>query len=251
MDPSEGCQLIDFLTDVFEWFTTASHWTNAADADSFVQINITTRVLEHVELAMLTLVVAVLLAVPPAMVLGHLRRAEFLSTTLANLGRAVPSFAILILALKFIGRLGFWPTFTALLALAIPPIFTNTYTAFAGVDAEVTEAARGMGLTERQLLTRVKLPLSMPVMLAAIRVTAVQVVATATLGALVDWGGLGKFIINGFALQDNVQLFAGALLVAAVAIMSELAFAAAEKLLLAPPLRATALDEIRTSVAVF
>lgn len=241
--------MIDFLTDVFEWFTTGSHWTDAADADSFVQINITTRVFEHIQISGVTLLIAVLVAAPPAMVLGHRRRAEFISITVANLGRAVPSFAILVLALRFIGRLGFWPTFVALLALAIPPIFTNTYTAFAGVDPDLTEAARGMGFTERQLLSRVKLPLSMPVILAATRVAAVQVVATATLGALVAWGGLGRFIIDGFALRDNVQLFAGAVLVAALAVLTELAFAVAERYLIAAPLRTLEIDEIRTSVA--
>jgi osmoprotectant transport system permease protein len=142
-----------------------------------------------------------------------------------NIGRAIPSFAIVVLFLPISSRLGlgigFWPTFLALLFLAVPPMFTNTYAGVAGVEPDLVEASRGMGMTDREVLTRVELPLASPVILAAIRVAAVQVTATATLGALVGWGGLGRFIVDGFATQDNVEVFAGAVLVAGLAIVLE------------------------------
>jgi osmoprotectant transport system permease protein len=124
---------------------------------------------------------------------------------------------------------GFWPTFLALLFLAIPPMFINSYTGVAGVDPDLVEAARGVGMTDAQCLVGVEVPGASPIILAAVRVAAVQVVATATLGAIVGWGGLGRYIIDGFAVQDNVTVFAGALLVAALALATEVFMSAIER----------------------
>jgi osmoprotectant transport system permease protein len=124
---------------------------------------------------------------------------------------------------------GFWPTFLALLFLAIPPMFVNSYTGVAGVDPDLVEAARGVGMTDAQCLLGVEVPAASPIILAAVRVAAVQVVATATLGAIVGWGGLGRYIIDGFAVQDNVTVFAGALLVAALALATEAVMSAVER----------------------
>jgi osmoprotectant transport system permease protein len=153
-----------------------------------------------------------------------------------NIGRAIPSFAIVAIALPIAIRFGlgfgFWPTWLAVFFLALPPIFTNTYTAIRSVDPDAVSAARGMGLRERDVLVGVEIPLGAPLMIAATRVASVQVIATAPLGALVGWGGLGRFIIDGLAVRDFPQVFAGALLVAGLAVITELAFSAFERLFL-------------------
>jgi osmoprotectant transport system permease protein len=176
------------------------------------------------------------IALPAGALLGHVRRGGLLAVSVVNIGRAIPSFAIVAIALPITIQLGlgfgFWPTWLAVFFLALPPIFTNTYTAIRGADPDAVSAARGMGLREKDVLLRVELPLGAPLVIAATRVAAVQVIATAPLGALVGWGGLGRFIIDGLALRDFPQVFAGALLVAALAVATELAFSAFERLFL-------------------
>jgi osmoprotectant transport system permease protein len=169
-----------------------------------------------------------------------------------NIGRALPSFGVIAIALPISIRLGlglgFWPTFFAVFVLALPPIFTNSYTGVRQVDPSAVDAARGMGLRGIEVLLRVELPLASPVILASVRVAAVQVVATAPLGALVAWGGLGRFIVDGFAQLDQVQAAAGAVLVALLAIATEVAFAAAERFLLPRGIRRMALAEAAAMV---
>src|SRR5262249_48408116 len=136
------------------------------------------------------------------------RRLEFLAVSIANLGRAVPSFAILVLAYLVFLELapsqafGFGPTVVALFLLAIPPIVTNSYVGVQDVDADTVEAARGVGMSERDVLLRLELPLAAPLIMAGVRTAAVTVVATATLAALIGGGGLGRFIIDGFHTND-------------------------------------------------
>ena len=139
-------------------------------------------------------------------------RGGTLAINVANVGRAVPSFALLVLGFQLLGRhllfgLGALPAYFALVALAIPPMVTNTFVGMREVDPDVREAARGMGMTGGQMLRRVEMPLAVPLIMAGIRTAGVQVVATATLAAVVGWGGLGRFIVDGFGQQDYVQLF--------------------------------------------
>jgi len=162
----------------------------------------------------------------------------------ANIGRAIPSMAAIALAIPIAGTLlgvqhglGFWPTFFALIPLAVPPILTNAYVALRGVDRDVIEAARGMGVSELGILRRIELPLALPLILAGIRTAAVNVIATATLGALVAFGGLGRYIVDGLALQEYDRLFAGALLVALLAIAVEVALSTFERAAVSPGIR--------------
>jgi osmoprotectant transport system permease protein len=155
------------------------------------------------------------------MTLGHLGRGGTLAVNVSNIGRALPSFAILVLAVEFVG-IGARPAQVALIALAIPPMLTNSYVGIRGIDPEVREAAVGMGMRGRQVLWRVELPMSLPLVMAGVRTAAVQVVATATLAAVVAWGGLGRYIVDGLARRDNVMVFAGAVLVAALSVVTEL-----------------------------
>ena len=219
---------MNFLADIVRWLLDPA---NQRGLEGFPH-----RLIEHVELCALVIVVACAIALPIGFTLGHVRRGGVAAVGVVNIGRALPSFGLIAIALPICLRLGlglgFWPTFVALLALALPPIFTTAYTAVRDVDPNAVQAASGMGLNGRDVLLSVELPLASPVALAAIRVTAVQVVATAPLGALVGWGGLGRFIIDGFAVRDLTQAAAGAILVAALAIATDVAFAAGERLLL-------------------
>jgi osmoprotectant transport system permease protein len=214
------------------WIFTASNWD---------QVNFNTgirgQLAYHVELSVISLVIAAAVAVPVGLLVGHKRRGQFLAVSVANLGRAIPSFALLVLAFIVISNLwpslGFsmLPTIIALVLLAIPPILTNTYVGIQSVDADTVEAARGMGLSERQVLTRLEIPLAAPLIMAGLRTSAVTVVATATLAGFAGGGGLGVFLYAGFAQQGQEQvLIGGAILVAVLAIVTEVLFARLERL---------------------
>lgn len=238
MVAAKGADMIEFLGEVVAWFTDPVNWTGVN--------GIPNRTWEHIQITVAATSVAAAVAIPIAVWLGHRKTGGTLAVAAVNIGRAIPSFAIIALFLPISIRLGlglgFWPTFLALLFLAIPPMFTNAYTGVAGVDPALVEAARGMGLTERRIVTDVELPMASPVILAAIRVAAVQVIATATLGALVAWGGLGRYIIDGFSTQDSVEVFAGAVLVAGLALITEVVLGWVERRLVPVTLRDTAQD---------
>lgn len=225
------------LADVTRWFADPAHY-RGSDA-------VQTRVLEHLEVSGLAVLVGVLVALPIGLYLGHTGRLAFVAVNVANIGRAIPSLAAIALAIPIAGTLlgvqnglGFWPTFFALIPLALPPILTNSYVAVRAVDRDVIEAARGMGISEAGILRRIELPLALPLVLAGIRTAAVNVVATATLGALVAFGGLGRYIVDGLGLQEYDRLFAGALLVALLAITVEVAFGTFERTAVSPGIRA-------------
>ena len=211
---------MNFLSHVVTWFTMGSHWHGSN--------GIPHRVFEHVVMSAAAVGAAVVVAIPPSLVLGHLRRFGAAAINFSNAGRAVPSFAVLVLAAQVIG-IGAEPAFIALFVLAIPPLVTNSYVGMADVDAEISESAKGMGMTGWQSVWRVELPVALPVVLAGVRTAAVQVVATATLAALVAWGGLGRYIIDGLAQRDFVQVFAGAVLVALLSVLTELSLALVQR----------------------
>lgn len=216
---------MELLGELVDWFLDGANWTGSG--------GIPNRIWEHVQISVVATVAAASIALPTAMWLGHRKRGGFLAVATVNIGRAVPSFAILALFLPISIRLGlglgFWPTLLALFALALPPIFTNTYTAVRDVDPALVEAGRGMGMKDTEVLRAIEAPMASPIILAALRVSAVQVVATAPLAALVAWGGLGRYIVDGFAVQDNVRVLAGGILVAGLAVATELLLGAVEK----------------------
>lgn len=211
------------LTGVVDWFADPDNWSGPG--------GVPTRLLEHLGLSAAALGIACLLAVPLALWLGHTGRGGPLAVNLANVGRAVPTFAVLVLLA--IGPLGFGPasTITALVLFAVPPILTNGYVGVREVDRDVVEAAKGVGLSPLQVVRQVELPLAVPLLLNGIRLAAVQVVATATIAALVAGGGLGNIILLGFGTQDQDAVVAGALLVAAFALAVELLFVLLSRLL--------------------
>jgi osmoprotectant transport system permease protein len=186
--------------------------------------------LEHLRISGISLVLALAVALPVALWLAHTGRGGFLAINASNVGRALPSLAIIALVFSLPGfGLSQNTAIFALVLLGIPPVLTNAYVGVRGVDRDVVEAARGMGMRGTEILRGVELPLAAPVIMAGVRTGAVQIVATATLGALVGAGGLGVFIIDGIASSDTGRLIAGAGLVALVAIVIDVGFGVLER----------------------
>lgn len=221
---------MELLTEVIAWFSQPDRWSLTDPR------GVPYRTLEHLWVSVVATVLAVAVAVPPALSLAHRRRAEALASAVVNIGRAVPSFGLIVLFWLLATRISwlstaFWPLVLALVALALPPIFTNTYTAVREVDPAIVEAARGMGYDEGRVLREIELPLASPVMLAGIRLAFVQVIATTAIGAIVtNGGGLGRFVVDGFATgrAGRAEVLAGALLLAAITLLAEAGFALAE-----------------------
>ncbi|PSM40410.1 ABC transporter permease [Streptomyces dioscori] len=212
------------LTDAWNWLTDSAHW--AGDDGVWHRLG------QHLVLTVVCLVISCLIALPIALVLGHLGRGGALAVNISNVGRAVPTFAVLVLLLLTpIGDWGEGPTVVALVLFAVPPLLTNAYVGMREVDRDVVRAARGMGMTGRQLLWRVEAPLAMPMIMGGVRIAAVQLVATATIAALAGGGGLGRIITAGFNLASTPQVVAGAVLVAVFALLVEAVFEVAERLL--------------------
>ncbi len=222
--------------EVVAWFTTAEHWRG--------DFGVPHRLTEHLLMSAAAVATAVVLALPIGIWLGHRGRGGALAINLANVGRAVPSLAILALAQQAFGLSG-WPgfgarpAFVALVALGVPPLVTNAYVGMQAVDHDVVEAARGMGMTGGELLWRVELPIALPLVMAGVRTAAVQVVATATLAAVTAWGGLGRYIVDGFGQQDNAQIVAGGLLVGLLALVTELGLGRLQRRVVSEGLRQT------------
>ncbi|WPW33732.1 ABC transporter permease subunit [Streptomyces atratus] len=211
------------LAAAWSWLTTPAHWSGDG--------GIWNRVGQHLFLTVVCLLISCLIALPIALVLGHLGKGGALAVNISNIGRAVPTFAVLVLLiLTPIGGHGEWPTIVALVLFAVPPLLTNAYIGMREVDRDVVRAATGMGMTGRQLMLGVEVPLALPLILTGVRIAAVQLVATATLAALAGGGGLGRIITAGFNLASTAQVVAGAVLVAVFALIVEGLFAVAQRL---------------------
>jgi len=216
------------------------------DGDSWSGSNgLGQQLVQQVLLTVVSLAVATVLSLPVALWLGHIGKGGAIAINISNIGRAIPVFAVLVLlsvgpvgtdVLGPFGRAGA-ATLISLVLFALPPIITNAYVGVRGVDPEIVEAARGMGMAERRIFTRVEWPLALPLVLTGLRLALVQVWATATIAALVAGPGLGNTITNGFANSRIDQVTAGAILVAVVALLLEGAAFAAERLV--DPMRAS------------
>jgi osmoprotectant transport system permease protein len=226
---------MELAADVIAWLTDPAHWQGPA--------GIPTRLAEHVGLSAISLLIAIALALPVGLWIGHTRRAARLAINIANLGRAIPSLAVMGLVLPITAaidpELGFkvYPTVVAMVVLAAPPILVNAYTGIAGVDPDLVEAARGMGMHEREVLTRAELPVAIPAVAGGIRSAAVQIVATATLGAIFGGPGLGRYLVEAIAQNDDAMLFSGVVLVAALSLATEMLFAGVQRAVTSPGLR--------------
>ena len=213
--------MLDVLDGVVAWFQDPANWRG--------EEGLVNRLVEHLLLTVTATGLALLIGLPLAVWLGHIGRGGLLAVNISNVGRAVPTFAVLLLlAIGPVGSGEFGPygraglaTLVALMMFALPPVITNAYVGIREVDRDTVEAARGMGMQGGQLLRRVELPLAMPLILTGVRLAVVQVWATATIAALVAGPGLGRIITLGFRRQDVSEVVAGALVVAVIALLLE------------------------------
>ncbi len=193
------------------------------------------KTLEHLELSVIAIVIALLIGLPVGIVLGHLHRGSFLAINLGNVGRALPSLAVVAFGLAIFG-IGMWNVVFALVVLAVPPIVTNAFVAVDGVDSDAVEAARGMGMSPWQVLRRIELPLSLPLLFAGVRTASLYVIATATLAGIVGGGGLGDIIVNQ-ASYRLAGVIGAALCVSALAFTVDALLAAVQRAMTPPGLR--------------
>jgi osmoprotectant transport system permease protein len=204
---------VTVLNEVIAWLTDPAQWSGPD--------GIPVRTLQHLYYSLLATAIAAAVALPIGIWIGHTNRGALFAVNLTNLGRAIPSLGIIILMFTLVG-FGIVPVLVALVALAVPPIVTNSYIGIRSVDRDVREAAEGMGMRGRQVLRQVELPVAMPLIMAGVRTSTVQVVATATLAAFVGLGGLGRYLIDGLSQRDLPQVVGGAILVAVLSLATEL-----------------------------
>jgi osmoprotectant transport system permease protein len=223
---------MDLLVRTAQWLTDPANWSGPN--------GIGAHLVEHVGFSAAALLIATVIALPAGLFIGHTRRFVWLATNSANLWRALPSLALIAMVLPITAAIdpqaGFkvYPTLIAMVVLALPPILVNTEAGVTGVERDLVEAGRGLGFSGRQVLTRVELPLAVPVIAAGVRSAAIQIVATATLGAVLGGPGLGRFLVEGFAtfsLGGDAEVVAGTLLVIAVVVAVEVLFAVVQHLL--------------------
>jgi osmoprotectant transport system permease protein len=204
------------MGETVDWFSQSSVWSGPD--------GIPARLLEHVWYSGLAVLIAALIALPAGLLIGHTGRGSLIAATLSNFWRALPTLGLVILVFR-LEPLSIWPVLVALVVIAIPPILLNTDVGIRSIDPGVRDAARGMGMTGWQALWRVEVPIAMPLILAGFRSAAGQVVATATIAAFVGLGGLGRYIIDGYANRDIGEITGGAIVVALLALAVEGGFA--------------------------
>ncbi|MEU9608581.1 ABC transporter permease [Streptomyces sp. NPDC048057] len=216
----------ELLKDLGSWLTSGDQWSGVD--------GIANRLAEHLEYSLIATVIAAVIALPIGLLIGHTGRGAFLAINLSSFGRALPTVGLIVLVFLASG-LSMTPVYVSLVALAVPSIVTNTYAGMRAVDPEVRDAARGQGMRAHQVLLRVEVPLAAPLIMTGLRLALIQVVATATIAAYVSFGGLGRYVFDGLAQRDLVQVLGGAVLVAAVALVLDLALAGVQRALFAPP----------------
>ena len=209
---------------IVAFFTDPAQWTG--------DTGIPNRLFEHLYISGSSVLLALLIAIPIGLYIGHTNRGSGLAINLANIGRAIPSYAMMVipvpLTLTLAPILGydsgfgltFLPIFIAMTALAIPPLLVSTYAGLRSVDRDLIEAGRGMGLSERQILARIEIPLASAILVGGLRTATLQVIATATIGAILGGGGLGRFIFDGLSQGEAgyPSIYGGAILVSGLAI---------------------------------
>ncbi|RII15080.1 Carnitine transport permease protein OpuCB [Streptomyces sp. YIM 130001] len=214
--------MYELFTDLGSWLVGSEQWTGSD--------GIGHRLIEHLEYSLIATVIAAAIALPIGLLIGHTGRGAFLAINLSSFGRALPTVGLVVLVFLASG-LSMTPVYVALVALAVPAIVTNTYAGMSAVDPEVRDAARGQGMRSHQVLLQVELPLALPLIMTGLRLSLIQVVSTATIAAYVSFGGLGRYVFDGLAQRDLVQVLGGAVLVALLAITLDLALAGLQRFL--------------------
>ncbi len=225
----------------FGWLFDPAHWAGPTGVPQ--------RLVEHLGYTALTLLIALIIAVPLGAWIGHTNKGGFLVVGLANGLRALPTLGLLVLLVGAIG-IGLIGPLIALVVLAVPPILAGTYAGVRNVDGAIVDAAHGMGMRGRDVLFQVELPNALPLIIGGVRSALLQVISTATIAAFVALGGLGRFIVDGLAVRDFGQMIGGSLLVAVLAIVADLLLAALQKLLVSPGLQVVAAQSGRRRLRV-
>ena len=220
---------MNVIQETVAWLTDPAHWSGPN--------GIPIRLSEHIAISAASLVIAIAIALPLGLYIGHTGRGTRYAINTANVWRALPSLAVIAIVLPFTAALdpqaGFkiWPTVIAMVVLAAPPILVNAYAGVSGVDQDLVEAGRGQGMSAWQVLRRIELPLAAAVIVTGLRSGSVQIIATATLGAVFGFGGLGRYIVDGYAQGDDGQVFAGVVLVSSLVISTDVLFALLQRVL--------------------
>jgi osmoprotectant transport system permease protein len=219
---------VSFFSYAWNWLTQAQQW-HGPDG-------IPVRLLEHLGYTGLSLLFATLIALPLGVIIGHTGRGAFAVVNLANVWRSIPTLGLLVLMVIILGfSVATW--LVPLVALAIPPILVNAYEGVLGVDRGLKDAARGMGMTSRQVLLKVEVPVALPLILLGLRTAAIFVVATATIAAEIGLGGFGRYIIDGLATNNYGEVAGGALLVVGLALVVQVSFVGVRRLVVPAGLR--------------
>ena len=209
---------MNFLQEALAYIFTSANWTGPA--------GLGIRIAEHLQYTAIAVVFSVLVAIPIGLIIGHTGRGTFLVVTSVNALRALPTLGVLLLGVLLWG-LGLIPPTVALMLLGIPPLLAGTYSGIANVDRAVVDAARAMGMTERQVLLRVEVPNALPLILSGLRTATLQIVATATVAAYASLGGLGRYLIDGIKVREFYLALVGALMVTLLALILDGALALA------------------------
>jgi len=217
------------LADLVAWFSDPGNWSGPD--------GVPTRLAEHLQYTVLALLLACLVAIPLGALVGHTGRGAFLVVGTTNALRALPTLGVVIMVV-LLTSIGLGPVLFALVVLAVPPVMAGTYAGIRAVDPMVVDAARGVGMREREVLLQVEFPNALPLILGGIRSATLQLVSTATIAAFVAFGGLGRYIIDGLSVRDFTEVLAGAVLVAALAIVLDLALAGVARLVVSDGIRA-------------
>lgn len=226
----------------WQWLTDGRNWQGGS--------GILARTMEHLGYTGLTLVISLAIAVPLGLYVGHTGRGRAVVVSLASMLRALPTLGIMTLfALLATTSLSLAPAICALVLLAVPPILTGTYAGIAAVDPEMVDAARGMGMTERQILFSVEVPNGLAVMLGGFRSAVLQVISTVAVVAFISLGGLGRYIIDGLAVQDYGQVLGGAVVIAVLAIALDGFLALVQRSVVSPGLKKPAVSPTSTAVS--
>lgn len=215
------------MSGVFSFLLDGANWA-LSDPDGFPR-----RILEHLGYTALALVIGFLIAFPLGLLIGHTGKGSFLAINAGNAGRALPTLGVLMLVIGLVGT-GLMPVTVALVLLAIPPILTTTYAGIRSVDPATVDAARGIGMTERQTVLGVELPNALPIIIGGVRNAALQVISTATIAAYVGLGGLGRYLFDGLALRDYGRVVAGCVVIAVLAVLLDLSLAALQRAVVSP-----------------
>lgn len=213
------------ITDTFAWLTDPAQWTGAGGVPA--------RLAEHLQYTGLVLLIAAAIAVPVGLYVGHTGRGKVGVVALAGALRALPTLGLLTLFVLLAG-IGLMPPIWALVILTVPPLLAGTYAGISSVDRNVVDAARAMGMTERQVLFRAELPNALPVMMGGFRTGVLQAVATVSVVAYINLGGLGRYLFDGLVLSDFPQMLGGSLLITGLAIATDLFLALVQRLFLSP-----------------